>query len=138
MNDLIKEQLLKTRAVSFYDKENKQVRINDINEDSVLIVKQKNFSIKNEDLVLFTFEDYLIKPFSGFDFHEKFNKGINIPLKVMQGRIIRTVGKMYYIKVRGFYFQSKECVHCLKKEDSNPVCNMCFKQLNVNDIEDIT
>ena len=44
---------------------------------------------------------------------------------------------MYFIKVRGFYFKSKQCVHCLKEEDSNPVCKDCFKTLNVNDIEDI-
>lgn len=138
MNEYIKGQLRKTKAVSFYDKEGKQVFPQDLNDQTVLIVKQKNFNSNTEDLLLFTFEDYLIKPFEGFDFHIKFNKGINIPLKVMQGRIIRTVGKMYYIKVRGFYFKSDTCVHCLKKEDSNPICNDCFKKFNVNDIEDIT
>ena len=56
----------------------------------------------------------------------------------MQGKIVRTVGKMYYIKVKGFYFKTNKCVHCLKNEESNPVCKDCFKKLNVNDIEEIT
>lgn len=137
MNEFIKEQLKKTKAVSFYDKDDNQISKDELDDQTVLVIKQKDFNNNQEDLLLFTFEDYLIKPFSDFDFHEKFNGGINIPLKVMQGRIIKTVGKMYFIKVRGFYFKSKQCVHCLKEEDSNPVCKDCFKTLNVNDIEDI-
>lgn len=138
MNELIKEQLLKTKCVSFYDKEGQQVPFNEIDKQDTLIVKPKKPRASSDSLLLFTFEDYLIKPFSGFDFHERFNKGINIPLKVMQGKIIRTIGKMYYIKVKGFYFKTNQCVHCLKNEESNPVCKDCFRKLNVNDIEEIT
>ncbi|WP_300924666.1 hypothetical protein [uncultured Clostridium sp.] len=137
MNEYIEEQLKKTKTVSFYNKDGKQITLDNLKDKTYLIIKQKDFSNKQEDLLLFTFEDYLIKPFNGFDFHEKFNRGINIPLKVMQGRILRTVGKMYYIKVKGFYFKNDTCIHCLKKEESNPVCLDCFKALNVNDIEDI-
>ena len=138
MNEYIKEQLKKTKAASFYDKNGKQISLNNLNDQTVLIIKQKDYDSKKEDLMLFTFEDYLVKPFENFDFHIKFNKGINIPLTVMQGRIIRTVGKMYYVKLRGFYFKSDHCIHCLKEEDSNPICLDCFKNINVNDIEDVT
>ena len=88
MNEFIKEQLKKTKAVSFYDKDDNQISKDELDDQTVLIIKQKDFNNNQEDLLLFTFEDYLIKPFSDFDFHEKFNGGINIPLKVMQGRII--------------------------------------------------
>lgn len=138
MNEYIKEQLKKTKAVSFYDKNEKQISINNLNDQTVLIVKEKNFENKSEDLMLFTFEDYLVKPFDNFDFHIKFNKGINIPLNVMQGRIIRTIGKMYYLNLRGFYFKSDRCVHCLKEIPSDPICSDCFKTINVNDIEEVT
>lgn len=137
MNEYIEEQLKKARAVSFYDKDGNQISLDNLSDQTYLIVKQKDFSKKQDEVLLFTFEDYLIKPFSGFDFHEKFNRGINIPLKVMQGKIIRTVGKMFYIKAKGFYFKSNYCVHCLREEPGNPLCNECFKTLNVNDIEDI-
>lgn len=138
MNNFIKEQLRKTKAASFYTKEGKQISINNLDDQTVLIIKHKDFENKSEDLMLFTFEDYLVSPFDGFDFHTKFNKGINIPLTVMQGRIVRTVGKMYYLKLRGFYFKSDRCVHCLKDEPSNPVCKDCFTSINVNDIEEVT
>ena len=137
MNELIEEQLKKTKAVSFYNKENKQVSINEIRDETVLLIREKNYSDPKEDLVLFTFKDYLIKPFENFDFHEKFNKGKIIPLKIMQGRIIRTVGKMYYIKVRGYYIKTDYCLHCLKKNIIGPTCSDCFKVLNVNDVEEI-
>ncbi len=138
MNPIIREQLLKTKAVSFYTEDNKQILKAELQNQTKLIVKQKNFSDPTEDLMLFTFKDYLIHPFEGFDFHEKFNKGRCIPLSVMQGRIIRTVGKMYYIKVKGFYMETNKCFHCLKQGNYKSVCSDCFKQLNVLDIEDIT
>lgn len=138
MNDILRQQLLKTKNVAFYNESGKQIIKEELNDQTTLIVKQKDFSSKTEDLLLFTFEDYLVHPFSGFDFHQKFNNGINIPLTVMQGRVLRTVGKMYYIDVRGFYMNTKRCVHCLKEEDCNPICKDCFKAFNVNDIEEVT
>ena len=138
MNEYIREKLKKTKNVYFYDENNNQISINELDDQLHLIIKQKDFSVNKDNLKLFTFEDYLINPYEGFDFHIRFNNGINIPLKVMQGYIIKEVGKMYYIKVKGFYFKSNQCIHCLKEELSNPICINCFTKFNVNDIEDIT
>lgn len=136
MDKYLKEQLLKVKNVSFYNKD-KLLDINDLDKYNEFIIKSKDFTNTDNNL-LFTFENYLIHPFEGFDFHIKFNKGINIPFNIMQGKIIKTVGKMYYLKLKGFFVKTDICVHCLKKEDSNPLCKTCFKKFNVNDIEDVT
>ncbi len=48
----------------------------------------------------FVFENYIVKPFEGFDFHDKFNKGIAPFDKVMYGFIIRETEKMYLLRLR--------------------------------------
>lgn len=47
----------------------------------------------------FSFENYIIKPYAGFDFHDKFNKGIAPPEQVMNGFIVKETEKMYYLKL---------------------------------------
>lgn len=136
MNELIKEQLKDLKNVSFYTEDKKEILLEELDNYNTFIV-EKNEN-KQEQEYLFIFDKYLIQPFSTFDFHEKFNKGKIIPLTIMEGKIIREVGKMYYIKVHGYYCQSNYCVHCLKEGFYNPVCNDCFKKLNVNEIEQIT
>lgn len=49
----------------------------------------------------FIFEKYIVKPFVGFDFHDKFNRGVPPPNMVMKGYIIKETDKMYYIDVIG-------------------------------------
>lgn len=47
----------------------------------------------------FSFENYIIRPYVGFDFHDKFNKGIAPPEQVMNGFIVKETEKMYYLKL---------------------------------------
>lgn len=47
----------------------------------------------------FSFESYIVKPYAGFDFHDKFNKGIAPPEQVMNGFIVKETEKMYYLKL---------------------------------------
>ena len=51
----------------------------------------------------FIFEDYIIRPFEGFDFHDKFNNGIAPPEKVMVGKIIKETEKMYFIEAESLF-----------------------------------
>lgn len=51
---------------------------------------------------VFVFEDYFIKPFKGFDFHEKFNNNTPPPEQAMQGFVLRETEKMFYISVHTF------------------------------------
>lgn len=50
---------------------------------------------KSADEVRVVFEDYIIKPFVGFDFHDKFNNGVPPYSKVMYGKITKETEKMY-------------------------------------------
>lgn len=134
MNSFLEEQLKKTKQVTFYNEDNIPISKDELKDQNILIIKSKDFKPKE---YLFTFESYLVNPFEGFDFHIKFNKGNNIPLKVMQGTILKTVGKMYYIKVRGYYYQTDRCNHCFKSIKCNSICIDCLKKFNINDVEDI-
>ena len=135
MNNFLYNQLQKTTQVSFYKKDGTVLSKSDLKDQDVLIIKAKDYK---ENIKVFTFQSYLINPFEGFDFHIKFNKGKNIPLKVMQGTILRTVGKMYYIKVKGYYYKTDRCNHCFKSINCNSICPDCLKKFNVNDVEEIT
>ncbi len=135
MNNFLNNQLQKTTQVSFYKKDGTLLSKSELKDQDILIIKAKDYK---ENIKLFTFQTYLINPFEGFDFHVKFNKGKNIPLKVMQGQILKTVGKMYYIKVKGYYYQTDRCNHCFKSINCNSICSDCLKKFNVNDVEEIT
>lgn len=134
MNKFIQEELSKTRNVSFTDERGNEIEnLDDVQE---IYIRPKNGSYNEE--YIFTFADYLIQPFSGFDFNVKFNKGKNIPLKVMKGKIIRTVGKMYYIKVSGYYQKTNKCNHCLKEQVCDSICKECYEKLHICEIENVT
>lgn len=60
----------------------------------------------------FTFDNWLL---SRNDFHDKFNKGIPIPLKMMYGVIKKETEKCYYIEVEGKPTPSSTCLHCGRK-----------------------
>lgn len=47
----------------------------------------------------FSFEKYIVQPYEGFDFHDKFNKGVAPPEQVMQGYVVKETEKMYYLKL---------------------------------------
>lgn len=76
---------------------------------------------------IFIFEDYIIKPFQGFDFHDKFNKGNPPPFKVMTGEILKETDKMYYLTCKAIIATTKYCVHCLKPQVVKYLCNDCSK-----------
>lgn len=136
MNKWIKRELESIRNVVFYDKQGSIIPIEEIDKHHNIIIKSREFSQSIGEL-LFTFDDYLLDPFSKLEFNSNFNEGRVIPLKVMQGKILKTVGKMYLISVRGYYYKSSFCNHCLKAVPSNPVCYECFRYFNVNDVEEI-
>lgn len=50
----------------------------------------------NKGTVRVEFENYIVFPFEGFDFHDKFNNGVPPYSKVMYGKILRETDKMYY------------------------------------------
>lgn len=62
------------------------------------VIFYKNTS-SNGDKVRVTFMDYIIKPFEGFDFHEKWNNNIPPPSKVMFGEIVEERERMYKFKL---------------------------------------
>lgn len=57
-------------------------------------------STPTEPIIKVVFADYIIKPFKGFDFHDKFNDGVPPYNKVMYGKIIKETPGMYYFEVR--------------------------------------
>lgn len=80
--------------------------------------------------LVITFEDYIIKPFNGFDFHEKFNNGIAPPFKIMEGEVIKETEKMVYLSCGAHPVTSKFCNHCLKYGVVNYLCDDCKKLYN--------
>lgn len=97
MNKVIMDQLemLKTLEFQVDGKPSK-----DFPESFSEIVFLKNGKqLTNQLENTFKFENYIVKPFQGFDFHDKFNKGIAPPEIVMSGYIDRETEKMYYLKL---------------------------------------
>lgn len=134
MNKVIEQELKGLRDIEFLDK-NMNV-VDDVSSSDTFYIRTKTGNIK--DTYIFTFADYLVKPFSTFDFHEKFNQGRIIPLKVMQGKIERVVGKMYYIKVQGCAIHTNKCSHCLIAGDfGNSICNNCRQAMGIDNITQI-
>ncbi len=71
--------------------------VDDFNE---IIFFKTNKEVKNNKPLVVIFEDYIIKPFPGFDFHEKFNKGKKPPFKQMTGFIVKETERMYYLHLK--------------------------------------
>ena len=67
-------------------------------EDNKIIFYQRNSNIKIDQIKV-TFEDYIIKPFEGFDFHQKFNNNQPPTDKIMYGNIIKETEKMFYFDI---------------------------------------
>lgn len=49
------------------------------------------------------------------DFHNRFNHGIPIPMRVMFGKILKETDKCYYIDVYGKPEPTTHCLHCMRK-----------------------
>lgn len=138
MNPLIEKELKKLKDIYFYDIEGNIILEDELSNNKELVLKSTDSLLYNKKEVKFTFKDYLIQPFSNNDFHIKYNRGKIIPLKVMQGYILKRSGNLYYIKTYGLFFKNNQCIHCLKEKTSNPICLDCYKKLNITDIEEIT
>lgn len=101
MNDCLREQLDKLKTLDF---QVDGMSMKEIPESfSEIVFKSKNGNDANiEKTYTFTFERYIVFPFKGFDFHDKFNKGIAPPDLVMNGTIVKQTEKMYYINAYTF------------------------------------
>lgn len=98
MNNLIIQQLKMLETLEFQvdGKPSKEVP----ESFSIITFKKASNSVIKKKEYVFIFEDYIIKPFEGFDFHKKFNKDIPPPEKQMVGVILRETEKMIFIQVR--------------------------------------
>lgn len=103
MNKTIKQQLEMLKTLEF-QVDGQSLKDFPESFSEVVFFKDK---AQEKDGETFVFEDYFIKPFKGFDFHDKFNHGIAPPEKTMYGNIIKETEKMYYIKVESL-FSTKE------------------------------
>lgn len=98
MNKIIKEQLEMLKTLEF-QVDGKPAK--DFPESfSEITFFQTNRTVVDNSEHTFSFEEYIIKPFEGFDFHDKFNKGIAPPERVMRGYIVKESNKMNYVNVR--------------------------------------
>lgn len=98
MNNTIKQQLEMLKTLDF-QVDGKPSKEFPESFSDIIFLKTNTTNLVDTSEKTFIFEDYIIKPFEGFDFHKKFNKNIPPPAKIMQGQIIRETEKMYYIKV---------------------------------------
>lgn len=99
MNKTIKEQLGMLKAIPF--KVDGQ-EVLDIPQDFTEITfMHSTKEVPNPDIEkTFIFDDYIVKPYEGFDFHDKFNGGLPPYQKVMYGKIIKETDKMYQLVAR--------------------------------------
>lgn len=61
----------------------------------VVFNKKGNDNDGNNGMVKIVFEDYIITPFNGFDFHDKWNNGVAPYSRVMYGKIVQETKGMY-------------------------------------------
>lgn len=95
MNNIIKQQLNKLKDYPHIVDGTYTIDIPD-NFNSIIFKKN---NIKSNNTIQVIFEDYIIKPFEGFDLHEKFNNGIAPYEKCMYGTIVKETEKMYYFDI---------------------------------------
>lgn len=67
---------------------------------SEVVFKRSGIQLADTSDKIFSFKDYIVTPFEGFDFHDKFNKGVAPPELVMYGIIEKETEKMYFISVK--------------------------------------
>ena len=133
MSSIIKEQLDLLKNNSFEVDGKKLDYIPDTFNSITFFKTNKNINKIAEKM--FIFKDYMIIPFDGFDFNEKFNKGINPPLKIMFGEVLKETDKMYYIKAHGKCITTSCCSHCLTYGTVNLLCSKCLEDLgDINNI----
>lgn len=91
--------------------------------------EDKNSSYKKEKMEVgkcyrITVKKYMTEPAtSTFDFQDRWNNGIPMPLAVMQGTIEKETRGMYYMKLNGKAEPTSVCMCCGKKL-TNPVSRL--------------
>lgn len=96
MNKILLEQLQKL-ATAHFDVDGKSGKDFDFTKPfSEILFYRKNKEANNEIKIIF--EDYILNPFNGFDFHEKWNNNIPPYSKIMYGKIEKETKGMYYFK----------------------------------------
>lgn len=89
--DKILEDQLKKLTTAHFEVDGKTEKDFPESFSEILFLKKN----KNNDLIKVIFENYIINPFPGFDFHEKWNNGIKPYAKIMYGKIIDETKGMY-------------------------------------------
>ena len=115
MNNILKEQIELLAKTLDFQVDGKPSK--DFPESfSEITFMRSNKTLDDKSLEkVFVFEDYIIKPYQGFDFHDKFNNGIAPPEKTMQGFILRETEKMWYLSVHTFDNMKFWMGYCPKK-----------------------
>lgn len=100
MNSIIKEQLSKLeqyvcevdgKSTSHVEDDFTTVVFKDVNGAKMTETKVAEIRV--------IFEDYIIHPYAGFDFHTKFNNNVAPPNKSMHGTILKETEKMLYMNL---------------------------------------
>ena len=112
INKIIQQQLKLLTTVPFkVDGEKRDVLPESFKE----IVFEQDISSVHKDNIIVIFEDYIIKPFKGFDLHQKWNNNIPPYDKKMYGNIIKETEKMYQLDVHSETSNHKWIGWCPKK-----------------------
>ena len=82
---------------------------------SEITFKKRNADKHAVDSIRVVFEDYIIKPFDGFDLHEKWNNGIAPYSKIMYGKIIKETAGMYMFTLHSEFSDKTWTGWCPKK-----------------------
>lgn len=68
-----------------------------------------------QNVITVEFENYIVEPFDGFDFHQKFNNNTPPPYKTMCGKVLKETEKMYYFDLKSMNGDKSWVGWCPKK-----------------------
>ena len=100
-------------------KPGQEIRLRLIPKQTISIVKEESA----EHLIKITVKQYMTKPASAdFDFMEKWNNNVPMPLRTMVGKKIKETRGMVYMELHGDITEERT-MHCMKcgKVLTNPV-----------------
>lgn len=110
MDEILKTQLMKLETAHFKI-DNKEEKGFSEPFSEIVFYKKNN----KESIIKVTFENYIINPFPGFDFHDKWNNGIKPYSKVMYGKIVNETKGMYKFELHSEYDNKVWSGWCPKK-----------------------
>jgi len=94
-----------------------------INDDVASVTTESVVETNSEPIYRIKVRQYMTKPPSaGFDFHDKWNKGIPMPMRIMVGKVLRETKGMVQMELWGEIIgeQNHVCMKC-GKALTNPV-----------------